>query len=326
MEHSILGIDVASRKLDLCWSSADHNEFITLEYTDAALDTYLGKHPDIRPDGCTIGVESTGEYHLKVVKYFLSKGFTVKVLNPILTKQYTRSTIRGTKTDKTDSELICKMIREGHGDAVTLGALTDREKELLRLAHTLTKNASQLTLRLQSSRRKELNTQDIEAKLEGIIASLKELSKELVAEATEAPTDAETFIDSIPGFAAHLSAVVYHELGDIKRFANPKSLVAFAGLDPKIKQSGARLNTTGRLMKRGSAHLRSALYLAAHTARRYDPELTVYYAKKRAEGRKHTEVLCMIARKLLYRIWAVLREQREYVRRELSTPLTLTQT
>lgn len=46
---------------------------------------------------------------------------------------------------------------------------------------------------------------------------------------------------TVKGFAEHLSAVVYHELRDISRFENPKSLVAFAGLDPRIKQSGEKL-------------------------------------------------------------------------------------
>ncbi|PIT98232.1 MAG: hypothetical protein COT71_01670 [Candidatus Andersenbacteria bacterium CG10_big_fil_rev_8_21_14_0_10_54_11] len=90
-------------------------------------------------------------------------------------------------------------------------------------------------------------------------------------------------------------------------------MVAYAGLDPRIKQSGSKLNTTGRLTKRGSPMLRHALYVAANVARRFDPELNAYYLKKREEGRRHAEVLCIIARKLLYRIHAVLRERRPYV-------------
>ena len=110
----------------------------------------------------------------------------------------------------------------------------------------------------------------------------------------------------------NLAAVVHHEIGDITRFKNAKSLVAYAGPDPRIKQSGAMLNTTGRLTKRGSTALRHALFLAANVARRYDAELADYYAGKRAQGRSHREVLCIIARKLLYRINAILRSERPY--------------
>lgn len=305
---------MAAHKLDLCWSNMDQQCHYSIAYTESALNKFLTQHPELQPDQSIIGVESTGDYHLSVTRYFLVRGFTVRVLNPILTKQYIRTTIRGSKTDKKDAEIIGKLIKDGYGDIAQISAITDRHKELLRLAHTLTKSASQLTLRLQSTRRKAVgDTARIERKIEKIIASLKDISDELVHEATDMQSRTEELIDSIPGFAAKLSAIVYHELGDIGRFSSAKSLVAYAGLDPRIKQSGALLHTTGRLMKRGSSYLRYALYLAANVARRYDPELAQYYAKKTSEGRKHREVLCMISRKLLYRIWAVIRDQREYV-------------
>ncbi len=151
--------------------------------------------------------------------------------------------------------------------------------------------------------------------MEEIIAALQILAKELVEEATENRSEAEEHIDSIPGFAVKLSAVVHHELGDITRFPNARSLVAYAGIDPRIRQSGTLLHTHGRLTKRGSPYLRSALFLAANVARRYDTELAEYYQKKRTEGRTHKEVLCMISRKLLARIFAVLTEPRPYLKR-----------
>lgn len=138
------------------------------------------------------------------------------------------------------------------------------------------------------------------------------MAEELVAKATTNPSEPEQLIRSIPGFGAKLAAVVHHELGDITRFKNAKSLVAFAGLDPRIKQSGSMLNTTGHLTKRGSTSLRYALFLAANVARRYDAELGDYYAQKRVEGRTHREVLCIISRKLLYRINALVRSHRTY--------------
>lgn len=147
---------------------------------------------------------------------------------------------------------------------------------------------------------------------------LDDLAGELVDEVTAERSRDEEPIDSLPGFSTKLSAAVHHELGDVRRFQNADSLVAFAGLDPRIIQSGARAATSGRILKRGSPYLRSALFLAANVARIYDPELAAYYAKKRGEGRAHTEGLCILSRKLLYRIWAVLREHRPYGVREPS--------
>lgn len=312
MDTFILGIDVAAHKVDVWWSEKQPQS-ATLEYTGETLDGFLAAHPEITPARCIIGMESTGDYHLMIARYFLKQGFTVKILNPILTKQYTRATIRGTKTDKKDAEIIAKLVGDGHGETASLASLGNGKRELLRVAMALTNKASQLTLMTQSLKRKQMaGTEKATEEIAEIIASLKQLSKELVAEATQERSHDEELIDSIPGFAVKLSAIVHHEIGDITRFKNAKSLVSFAGLDPRIRQSGKMLNTTGRITKRGSSHLRCALYCAANVVRRFDPEFAAYYAKKKMEGRHHVEVLVMISRKLLHRIWAVLREQREY--------------
>lgn len=313
---SILGIDVASSKLDVCLKSEKGLEYDQLDYTDDALDNFLDNHPEISSSNCLVGMESTGDYHLKVLKFFLEKGFQVKVLNPILTKQYTRTTIRGTKTDKKDSEIICKLIDQGEGDLADLNDFSGNSKEFLRLSNTLTKYASGLKQRMQSVKRKSLpGTKGITKQLENVINSLEKLSGSLVDKATINRSQDEELIDSIPGFAIKLSAIVSWEIGDVHQFKNAKSLVAYAGLDPRIRQSGHKLHTTGRLTKRGSSHLRTALFLAANVARRHDPELKEYYHKKQSEGRSHKEILCMISRKLLARIYAVLKERRPYVKR-----------
>jgi transposase len=311
---SIIGIDVAAEKLDLCVQTDDQSATVTIPYTEAALTDFLAAHPACTPEGCLVGLESTGDYHLKAARFFLAQGFTVKLLNPILTRQYTRTTIRGTKTDKTDAALIVKLVAEGQGNPLTLANLQDTQKVLLRVSGSLTKVSAQLQLQIQSLKRKSLaGTDTLIERLDGLLDEVKTAARETVREATKEPSAEEQFIDSIPGFATKLSAVVHHEIGDITRFTHVKSLVAYAGLDPRIIQSGKRLDTTGKLTKRGSPHLRAALYLAANVARNYDPELKVYYDLKRGQGRARTEVLCMIARKLLARVYTVLKECRCYV-------------
>lgn len=311
----ILSLDVASKKLDLCWNEEQKLHYQSIDYTEKDIDSFLANHQFITSDNCLVGMESTGPYHILAARYFLEKCFTVKIINPIITKQFINATIRKSKTDKKDSEIIYKLLLAGEGDKADLSRLMDTDKELLRLSNTLTKCATQLKLRLQTTRRKKLNnTELVESKMEKLIKEIKKLSDEAVGQATKNRSREEELIDSIPGFAVKLSAVVHHELGDINRFSNTKAIVAYAGLDPKIKQSGQNLNTTGRITKRGSSSLRAALYLAANVARNYDSELGEYYTKKKLEGRSHKEILVMVSRKLLYRIHAVLKNNREYVK------------
>ena len=314
----ILGIDVASTKLDFClldqqgekhfWSI--NNNLVSLtEFYQTNLANL------VNPDNLLVALESTGDYHLQPAQFFLTKGHAVKLINPILTRQYTKTTIRGAKTDKQDSELIAKLALAGEGNWLSLEKISNQRKNLLRLGQSLTKTATKLKHQVSSLKRKSVSVAGLEDSIQGIeniIKQLKQLENKLNQQITKNRPPAEELIDSIPGFASKLSAIVSEEIGDISRFKNVKALVAYAGLDPKIKQSGGK-QINGRITKRGSTHLRAALYLAAHTARRYDPDLKQYYEKKIAEGRKYSEVMVMISRKLLARIYAVLKEQREYV-------------
>lgn len=312
MRTSIVGIDVAARKLDVCLERGGTTQFGTIDNTAAAIQQYVAEHKLTRRN-CLVGLEATNDYHFAAARYFLKRDIATRILNPIVTKRYARTHVRGKKTDKTDAQHIARLAAEGEGEAATLDNVANRDKELVRLSRSLMKLKTGLTLRLQSLRRKDLpKTTRIEHKLEKIETLLKEASEDLVAEVTEERSHDEELIDSIPGFSLKLSAIVHHELGNISRFKNARSLDSFAGLDPRVVQSGGKLHTSGRLMKRGSPYLRSALFLAANVARVHDPELAGYYKKKKAEGRSHKEALCIISRKLLHRIWAVLRDQREY--------------
>ena len=320
MKHAfILGIDVASKKLDLClWDVKSLKKYYwTVNNSLPDLEQFLSDNlVDIGADDCVVGMESTGDYHLLAAKFFLDKNFQVKLINPILTKQYTRTTIRGTKTDKKDSELIAKLILDDHGDCLKLEDIDNNRKNSLRLACSLTRTATQLKHQINSLKRKSAvlsgsngNIQDVQ----DIINQITKLSDSLISEIGKTRTKEEEYIDSIPGFAVKLSAIVSEEIGDITRFDSSKSLVAYAGLDPKIKQSGEMKHITGKITKRGSSHLRTALFLAANVARLYDLELNKYYEKKKAEKRSHKEIMIMISRKLLARIFTVLKEQRCYV-------------
>ncbi|WP_243124181.1 IS110 family transposase [Clostridium tyrobutyricum] len=73
----------------------------------------------------------------------------------------------------------------------------------------------------------------------------------------------------------------------MKRFKDGSKLVAFAGIDPSVKQSGEFVGTKNKMSKRGSPYLRRAIWLAASVACFNDPVLSAYYNKKRKEGKHH---------------------------------------
>ena len=121
------------------------------------------------------------------------------------------------------------------------------------------------------------------------------------------------YLTSIKGVSAYLASVILSEIGDISRFKNKDSLTAFAGLDPSVKQSGKYLRKQGNhISKRGSKYLRRQLYYAAKTAIIFDPELKSYYLRKKSQGKHYNVIMCAVARKILMRVYAVLKQKRLY--------------
>jgi len=117
---------------------------------------------------------------------------------------------------------------------------------------------------------------------------------------------------SVPGVRGLLAATILAELGDVRRFDRLEQVVAFAGLDASVFESGEFHATRQHISKRGSPHLRRALYLAAFNATRADPELAAYFQRKQAEGKPFRVALVALSRKLLTRVYVVLRDERVY--------------
>ena len=122
-------------------------------------------------------------------------------------------------------------------------------------------------------------------------------------------------ITSITGIGFVTGATILSEIGDISKFESPAKLVAFAGIDASVKQSGEFESSNNHMSKRGSPYLRKALFQAALVASNNDPELKAFYDKKRSEGKHHLTCIGAVARKLCYIIFAVLKENRPFVTR-----------
>ncbi len=109
---------------------------------------------------------------------------------------------------------------------------------------------------------------------------------------------------TIPGIGEISAATILSEYGDIKNFSNPNKMLAFAGLDPSINQSGT-LESNGKMVKHGSGHLRYAVMNSALSILRFSPEFYDYYLKKRSEGKCHRVALSHVCKKLIRVIYTL---------------------
>lgn len=120
------------------------------------------------------------------------------------------------------------------------------------------------------------------------------------------------YLSSIIGISDVIAAVIIGEIGSISRFQRPEQLVAFAGLDATVHQSGNFHGNRAKMSKRGSPYLRRAIWQAAFVASTQDPALSVYYNKLRDRGKTHGTAVGAVARKMTHIIFAILRDQKPY--------------
>lgn len=155
-----------------------------------------------------------------------------------------------------------------------------------------------------------------------IILQYKEHLSKLEAEIDDLAQEVEEYeiIKSIPGIGEKIAATIISEIGEIDRFDHPKKLVAFAGVDPSIFESGKFTATKNRITKRGSSRLRHALYMAVRCAIRdcrkkktsdkiipRNKKLRECYDKKRDEGKPFKVAVIACVNKLLHWIYALLK-------------------
>ena len=111
---------------------------------------------------------------------------------------------------------------------------------------------------------------------------------------------------TIPGIGKTTGAAILAEIGDINHFASAIKLIAFAGLDPKLKSSGTYQGRTP-ISKRGSKYLRSALWYSAMVICRVDEKFHKQYQDRRKLGKSHRYAVTAAANKLTKIVYHVLK-------------------
>lgn len=313
---TIIAFDVSKR--ELVGVRADKNgtvqEHFVLANTSDAIQPFVRTLTERYPR-LTMGSEATAEYHREIAKQACGMKIPFRLINPILTKQYTRATIRKRKTDKTDAAIIAKLIANGEGTLLTEQSL-DILKPINRTANSITVLRKTLSATLahvqQICPEESFIHQEIRASITMLEKTVEHIRKHIQK---QIDPKLKKLLMSIPGIGETIAATLIAEIETIERFSSANKLVAYAGLDPRVRQSGVSLNRNVKLTKRGSPYLRQSVYIAAYIAARHDPEMKEYFEKKRKEGKRYKEAVVATARKILYRVYAVWKRGTPYEKR-----------
>lgn len=116
----------------------------------------------------------------------------------------------------------------------------------------------------------------------------------------------------IPGIGAITACTIMGEIGDISNFRGADSLVAYAGINPMVYQSGKYEAKGLSMSKKGSSYLRNAIILVSRLIVQYDEKFKTYYEKKRAEGKSYNVAIGHVSNKLTRVIYHILKYNEPY--------------
>lgn len=309
---TVVGIDIAKHTFDIATLQANGKHRTKAKLTNdssgfEAFQQWLSKH--VQPQAWVV-MEATGIYHEALAEWLYGRGYKVCVLNPAQIAFYARSQLQRVKTDKVDAKLIADY---GHRHQEQLRAWKP-EKPTIKRLKALTHRLKDL----QELEQMEQNRLDVtsDAKVAASIQSVLGHIRHQIADTLEAIKKhfddnddlrgQRDLLKSIDGIADRTAALLLAELGDIQRFDDSRAVTAFAGLNPRLQDSGKHKGHV-RISRMGSALLRGGLYLPAVVSMTYNAAIRAMAERMRVKGKAGKQIVCAAMRKLLCIAYGVLK-------------------
>lgn len=266
-------------------------------------------------------IEATGIYHFDLaVALSRAENIEVMVLNPRASHHFAKVLMKRSKTDAVDAEILAiyceKMPFEAwcrpEDEVITLRALSRRIATLNKLK-TQTKNQLHALKATEETPVLVLeHSEELIDLLEKQIETLRDSALELMR---QHPYLAKSLalITSIKGIAHASGIQILAELLILPTGMNARQWVAFAGLDPRLFESGSSVSKKPRISKAGNKFIRQALYMPALVATRHEPNIKGYYTHLiNDNGLKKVQAICAVMRKLLHAIHGMLKTEKEF--------------
>ena len=311
-----LGIDVSKAKLDnaLRLANGKHRDKVASNNPKGfdELSAFLARQ-GAEPANTHVCMEATGIYWEAVALFLVNAGFRVSIVNPAQIKAFGQSRLVRTKTDKADARLIAGFCHERNPEP---WQAPSRNEQMLR-ALVLRLDAVQAMHAQESNRlevAREVLKTNIEEHLEWLDKERARLTQQIRQHIDQDPDmkDKQTLLESIPGVGEHTIALLLAFAISPDRFENARQAVAFAGLNPRLHESGSSVRGKPRMSKVGHAFLRKALYMPAMATLYRTKWGKRFFNRLSATGKPPMLIIGAMMRKLIHVAFGVLKSRKPF--------------
>jgi len=311
---AVLGIDVAKAKFVVALLTPDgKRRRKSCPNTPAGfteLAAWLTRQHVVGVHAC---LEATGTYGEALATWLAEAGHVVSVVNPAIIHAYARTQLTRSKTDQIDADLIADFTATHRPPTWTpLPPAIRQLQALVRRLDALHGMRTQEANRLAAG----VVIADVRASIEAVLASLDAQIvhvQQLIRDHFDQHPGLRTqrdLLTTIPGIGETTAVVLIAELFD-KPYTSARQAAAFAGLVPRLMQSGTLVGRS-RLSKIGPSRVRKALYWPAVAALRWNPTVRAVRARLTAAGKPTMVIVGAAMRKLIHLAYGVLKSQRPY--------------
>ena len=314
---SSIGVDVSKGKFDVALLTAQGKyRSKVFDNTAAGLEEFLRwiesnvEHGRSNVEVC---MEATGGYHEALANFLFDHQVKVFVVNPLRVKRFVESEGLRNKTDKGDAKALARFALHNELDAWEAPSKGVRELQAL-----VIRLESLQTMRVSELNRMEAAHPSICDSIVAVVAALDaqiDAVRSLISKTIDDDPDLKQrsdLLETIPGLGAATIPSMLAYLGYPERFKTVKSLIAYAGLTPAIRQSGTSLDKRQGLHPAGHSALRKALFYPAMTAGRHNPIVAALWQRLKAQNKPGKVILVACMHKLLAIAYGVLKSKRPF--------------
>lgn len=320
-----IGIDVSKDSLECCIGSIDSEQNEKFSKTKSFDNSEEGfkqmlqwVYESRNAQNVVFIMEATGVYYENLAYWLDSREEKLSVLLPSKIKHFTKSLNVKTKTDSVDAKVLSKIGLERKIPFWTMPSKMMRQikflcRELREIKTKLVLSKNQLHAKTYSYdcpksvfRRLSMQIDLLETQMLEIEAELR-----ITAMADKCFYDKINKLQTIPGVSFITVICILAETNAFALVVNAKQLTSYAGLDVQFNQSGNKTGKT-KISKKGNSFIRSALYMPALCASRYNPLMKEFYSRL-AENKPAKKIaVTAVARKLLVLIYTLWKNDTEF--------------
>ena len=308
------GIDVSAKELVVCTQFNEKEENLNSFDNSPQGHKKLIKFLTKRGRTAQVCMEATGVYHFDLaLSLHRSDRIEVSVANPRAIKNYADATLQRAKTDILDASIILDYLKRMPfkcWEAPKQNALD--LQSIARRMHQLTQMSIREKNRLHAAGCKQSQLDFIEKDIELTIQHIKTRVEKLQQKAMDIIVSDDELkskfdlITSAVGFAEKSNITMLSELMCMPKDMLLQQWVAQVWLDQSTVESGSSVNKVRRISRLGSKHLRTAMFIPALVAIKYEPQVKAFYDKLVLAGKKKKQAIIAVMRKLIRAIWGML--------------------